>query len=152
MSHPRLACALAALLTLAGLLAGFAPSPAAAGPADVTAEPAACVRQTPGPSDPYGHRWTGRTVCNNDAPAPIYQTTNAGSASAQKGWLLSTRSWFLCWKVGGDVGGFNHWYYTVGDTTLPGRSNAWGFVPAIYLPYPDPIPWTPECSFAWVPA
>lgn len=149
-----LARGLAAVAVAVALIAGGAQVPADA----ATRAAATCVRMTPGVTDPYGHHFTGKTRCNNATPAPVFQTTNASSASAQKAMLLTDPSWFLCWKVGGwysdpELGSSNYWYYTEGDRTLPGRSNAWGFVPGAYLNQDiDPINWTPQCTFAWVPA
>jgi hypothetical protein len=104
-------------------------------------------------TDPYGHRFTVRTTCTNQSPAPVYAATNHGF---KKGEVRSTRSWFLCWRVGtfdndGRYGGSSYWYYTHGDRYFPGARNSWGFVPSSYLDTQDPAAGIPQCGFTSVP-
>ena len=149
----RAALVLAAGATMLAVTAGTS----RAAPARATdAQPAlgTCTPKT-GVSvhDPYGHGFSRLTTCRNGANAPVYAATNTGFL---KGHLVTTSSFFLCWRPGdlnsgGPFGDSLDWYYTQGDTHVPGASNSWGFVPGTFIDTTDPAVGIPECTYTSVP-
>ncbi|MFE9022685.1 hypothetical protein ACFYNL_29545 [Streptomyces sp. NPDC007808] len=78
--------------------------------------------------------WTGMwfdhdVVCDN-APGDV--RLQSFSASPVVGRMHTTRSWFVCWKLGDlHAGGNSIWYYTQGDEVVSRPSaQAWGYLPA----------------------
>jgi pimeloyl-ACP methyl ester carboxylesterase len=95
--------------------------------------------------------------CGNRGGATLY--ANADKKTAV-GTMISTNSWFACYRRGAmHNGGNNVWYYTLGDTTVPGltmrldtHQGAWGYMPAENVLTPsDPSPGVPPCPEASSP-
>ncbi|WP_433226788.1 hypothetical protein [Microtetraspora malaysiensis] len=102
--------------------------------------------------DPYGHTFPGWVKARNNAPLPVYSSSNF---TFQKGWLDTTTSGFLCKTTTRKTpDGQPIWaYYTQGDRYLPdkGAHNSWGFVWASGNVSLSPNA-LPQCKFNSVPA
>src|SRR5581483_11474787 len=135
----RAALVLAAGTTMLAVTAGTSH----AAPARTSVQPAlgTCTPKT-GVSihDPYGHGFSRLTTCHNDPNTPVYASINTGFL---KGHLVTTSSFFLCYRPDGQQSSGHHgsttyWYYTQGDTHVSGASNSWGFVPGTFIDTGDP--------------
>ncbi len=111
------------------------------------ARAAACTQAVESHSDPVTlMRWPKVSYCDNAQGATLYLAPAAG---APVGYMDSTRSWFVCWDYGATVSGFNVWYYTQGDRTVPGREDrlAWGYMSAAQVfAGSHPYPGIPRCN------
>ncbi|MBT2524432.1 hypothetical protein J7E91_03030 [Streptomyces sp. ISL-99] len=119
----KLAVALAATALTAGLAGVTAPA---------TAAPA-------GPAAECGVRSDGKLYCGNRAGAKGYE--HRSYASAVRGRMNTTFSWFQCWGRGDShPGGNNIWYWTKLD------NGQWGNMPAVDVHTSvDPAPGLREC-------
>lgn len=97
--------------------------------------------------------WTGMwfdhdVVCDN-SPGDVRLQSFADSPVVAR--MLSTRSWFVCWKTGDPTpAGNSFWYYTQGDKIIDRPSaQGWGYLPA-NLVHADshPVPGLPKCPWA----
>ncbi len=133
---------LATAIATTGLL-GTAPAPAGAA-ASVTP----CVMREGHPhTDWTGMKWDADILCDN-APGDVRLQSFTGSPVV--GRMVTTRSWFVCWKVGDPhAGGNNIWYYTQADEVVSRpTAQGWGYMPAVMLETTeDPVPGLPKCSW-----
>ncbi|TDD25353.1 hypothetical protein [Nonomuraea diastatica] len=87
----------------------------------------------------------GNLYCDN-APAPIYAAPQYsrpnGNPERVVDRLLTTFSYFKCYRTGQQHGGGNNvWYYTYGDQT-----GSWGYVAAVNVyTSVDPYPGVAHC-------
>ncbi|WP_251061707.1 hypothetical protein [Streptomyces sp. ISL-100] len=119
----KLAITLAATALTAGLAGVTAPA---------TAAPA-------GPAAECGVRSDGKLYCGNRAGAKGYE--HRSYASAVRGQMNTTFSWFSCWGRGDShPGGNNIWYWTQLD------NGQWGNMAAVDVHTSvDPAPGLREC-------
>src|SRR4051794_21469350 len=112
------------------LLAVAAAATALAGTAATGAAAAECTSKAESYADPNtGQSWNSVTYCGDDANTPLYVGANS---STPAGTLLSTTSWFVCYRHGEQhAGGNDVWYYTQGDRSAEGQEfrRAWGYTP-----------------------
>jgi len=82
--------------------------------------------------------------CGNKGNIPVYR--GASASWPVSGTLLSTYSFFECYRYGDQhAGGNNIWYYTEGDRPANGY-DGWGYVPAVDVYTPtDPMPGMTLC-------
>ncbi|GHF67977.1 hypothetical protein GCM10010218_56880 [Streptomyces mashuensis] len=125
------------------VLLAAVPAPGTAAAAD---GPAPCVVREGRPhTDWTGMRWDADVLCDNTAGDVRLQSF---FSSPVVGRMVTTRSWFVCWKTGDPHQGGNRiWYYTQGDviTNWP-LWKGWGYVPAFRTETePDPFPGLPAC-------
>lgn len=96
--------------------------------------------------------WTGMwfdhdVVCDN-APGDV--RLQSFTDSPVVGRMITTRSWFVCWKTGDPhAGGNSIWYYTQGDEIVSRpATRAWGYMPAHMVHSGShPAPGLPKCSW-----
>lgn len=87
--------------------------------------PPVCQKTAERKTDPTGRSWDTTWYCENTTQARIYAGPNRDK---ELGYMMTVRSWFLCYRLGADhEGGNNVWYYTQGDRPVPGP---WGFMAA----------------------
>ncbi|WP_447035175.1 hypothetical protein [Streptomyces sp. DSM 118878] len=120
----------------------------AAGTSHAAGSATACVMRENSPhTDWTGMTWDADILCDN-APGDVHLQSFTDSPVV--GRMVTTRSWFVCWKVGDPhSGGNNIWYYTQGDEVVSRPSaQAWGYMPAVKLETEqDPVPGLPKCSW-----
>ncbi|AZM51310.1 hypothetical protein DMA15_00855 [Streptomyces sp. WAC 01529] len=137
---------LATAVAATGLM-GTATGPARAS-ATAAVEATPCVmREGSAHTDWTGMSWDADILCDN-APGDV--RLQSFTDSPVVGRMVTTRSWFVCWKVGDQhAGGNNIWYYTQGDEVVSRpTAKAWGYMPAVMLETPqDPVPGLPKCSW-----
>ncbi|MGV2917637.1 hypothetical protein [Streptomyces alfalfae] len=137
---------LLAVATVATALTGTAGT--AAGTAHAAGAATACVMRENSPhTDWTGMTWDADILCDN-TPGDVHLQSFADSPVV--GRMVTTRSWFVCWKVGDPhAGGNNIWYYTQGDEIVSRpTAQAWGYMPAVRLETSqDPEPGLPKCSW-----
>ncbi len=112
------------------------------------ARAASCSGSSQTHTDPNtGQTWGSAFTCGNDENAPLYAGAND---STLVGSMVSTSSWFVCYRHGAPhAGGNDVWYYSQGDRSTPGWEGrlAWGYMPAVNLHTSvDPAPGIPECQ------
>ncbi|MEU7650011.1 MULTISPECIES: hypothetical protein [Streptomyces] len=133
---------LAAAVAATGLLS------TAAVPAHAGGATTACVmREGSAHTDWTGMTWDADILCDN-APGDV--RLQSFKDSPVVGRMVTTRSWFVCWKVGDPhAGGNNIWYYTQADEVVSRpTAQGWGYMPAVMLETPqDPVPGLPKCSW-----
>lgn len=125
------------------------PRPSSA-PTRVVAPPVpagTCVPVKADKKDPFsGAVYHTLWFCNNARGAPQYLHPDTRTAV---GWMITTKSWFLCYLRGDQPADHGVYYYTQGDMVTTGwRSKlAWGYTPsASVLASPHPYPGIPLCS------
>ncbi|MFF5256529.1 hypothetical protein ACFY4K_31400 [Streptomyces leeuwenhoekii] len=129
------------------LIAAAVPGTAWAGGAPATAATACQTREGSEHVDWTGMWFDHDVVCDN-APGDV--RLQSFSSSPVVGRMLTTRSWFVCWKLGGaEADGNSIWYYTQGDEVVSRpATQAWGYLPAsMVYSGTHPAPGLPRCPW-----
>ncbi|MEV0262384.1 hypothetical protein AB0I49_13690 [Streptomyces sp. NPDC050617] len=147
----RAGACLASVLALgaAALVPGTAQARPAerAGAAAQTA--AACVTREGSQHTDWTGAWFDHdVVCDNSRGDIRLQSFSDSPVVAR---MLTTRSWFVCWKTGDPTpAGNSFWYYTQGDEIVSRPSaKGWGYLPAnLVHSGSHPAPGVPKCPWA----